>query len=323
MAIKFLTSETNIMKSFSGHFVCIVLYFISLLCGQAQSPVWDIGTKWTYEFTRDYRVMEYLTNEITDTVTIDDKLLYKVESKPKASGISYFYYDGGKVYNYVPGRTYQQLLYDFESGLDKTLYQPICDPGYPHELGAKEYHIMTDSITDFVMPDQSIGKLWHYTPRDTFFGEFDTLIHYNPSRTVLEGIGFMQGGMDKTHDWEIGMYVCDKVQDWVLNLRCFQDSEGNVIQFSEGPCDEVYVINSLKPTEGEVDPVIYPNPSFDFVHVADIALPFDYELWSIDGLLVDKGRLTDLSPIALHKHGLYILKIFDGHNIFSKLVRRL
>ena len=54
-----------------------------------------------------------------------------------------------------------------------------------------------------------------------------------------------------------------------------------------------------------------------------MALPFDYELWTVDGFILEKGRKIDQSSIVLNHHGMHILKMFDGQDVFTILVKRL
>lgn len=111
----------------------ILLLFLSLFAlSQDNAPVWDIGTKWTYEFSPLGRSYTSMTNEIVDTTTINGLKLHVVESSPNNSGIRYFYFENDLVFNYNEQSDRMTLLYNFT---EKSQYEiedlPICDPTFP------------------------------------------------------------------------------------------------------------------------------------------------------------------------------------------------
>lgn len=60
--------------------IILFLFSIQSCLAQTNDPIWDIGTKWTYEsFTGDGTVT-WVTNDILDTLTINNKKLYEVAS---------------------------------------------------------------------------------------------------------------------------------------------------------------------------------------------------------------------------------------------------
>lgn len=92
----------------------ILLLFLSFFAlSQSNAPVWDIGAKWTYEFSPLGRSHTSMTNEIIDTTTINGFKLYVVESSPKNSGIRYFYFENDLVFNYNERTDRMTLLYNF------------------------------------------------------------------------------------------------------------------------------------------------------------------------------------------------------------------
>jgi len=119
------------MKSITV-FASIMLF--SLCLNGQDAPVWEIGTKWTYEYYQWGGNVSFITNEIIDTVTIDNMKLYKVDSQPVDTEIEYFYFEDEKVYSYIEADKYLQLLYDFSNSRDYRInYQPICSINFDYD----------------------------------------------------------------------------------------------------------------------------------------------------------------------------------------------
>lgn len=289
-------------------FGAMVIVFSSEARAQ-QEPIWDIGTKWVYEFSVDGTLRSALTNEITDTITIDGLKLYVVESEPEFTGIQYFHYKDGDVYNYNPTTGILQLLYDFESTVGyKTDYIPICDPFF-EEAGYnfKSYQIEIDSVDTFEMPDGTMRNLQHATPIDTFFDGTDTSYIRESHRRILENVGFLNGYIHHTHDWEIGVYICDEFANYVFDLRCFANDSVSY-NFVDYPCDSTYVITSTREPRVHTDFFLYPNPTQGIVHISDLSTDAYYEIYSLNGNLIETG-VTDSGNLQLQEAGVNIIRI--------------
>lgn len=279
------------------------------LTAQQEDPVWDVGTKWVYEFSPDGVVLSALINEITDTTTIDGLKLYVVESEPEFSGIQYFHYKDGDVYNYNPSTGILQLLYDFDSTEGyKADYIPICDPFFEdagHEF--KSYQIEIDSLDTFEMPDGTIRNLQYATPIDTFFDGTDTSFIRESHRRILDQVGFLNGYIHYTHDWEIGVYNCTELANYVYNLRCFENNSISY-NFVDYPCDSTYVISSTKNIGLSDRLSLYPNPTEGIVHMSQLPADGYFEIFNINGNLVQTG-VTRSSILQLQETGLNIIRV--------------
>lgn len=236
-----------------------VLILTKLVDAQNNAPVWGIGTKWTYDFSPQGRTYIPLTNEIIDTSTINGYKLYVVESSPYNSGISYFYYENDLVYSYDERSDRMTLLYNFT---EESQYEiedlPICDPTFPYDsLSYKNYYVSIDSMANVEAENGTLFHLQHVHVPDTLFLRNNTEIIPH-TRSIIENVGFGEGGLHYTHHWEIGAYICDEFANYVGKLRCFE-KEDTVFNFVGYPCDSSWVISSNS-EQSKVSYELYPNP---------------------------------------------------------------
>ena len=283
------------MKSFNL-IIAIMIVFGSNLFSQS-NPIWNIGTKWTYELLNSPRSFSYVTNEIVDTITIDNLKLYEVVSEPVFTGIKYFHFSDSKVYNYDPNSKILQLLYDFdETSSYQTEYRPICDPNFNGDsLVSQSYTIDIDSIDSFLLPDGQTTTI-QYTNNEV-------------TRRVLKNIGFMEGYLHHTHDWELGALICDEFGNFVTELRCFE-SDGIQYNFVGYPCDSTWL--KVNTVEEELPAFsVFPNPTHSELRIStDHNGSISYQIRSIDGKLVTQGITNTKSIQVDHLSGVYILRLF-------------
>jgi hypothetical protein len=286
---------------------------------QSQQPVWDIGTKWIYDFVPSHHLHTYITNEITDTTEINGYKLYVVESEPQMTGVRFLHYADSKVYNYNESLDLLELLYDFTQTQEyHTDYRPICDPAFPYDsISFQRYRIVVDSVTEYIMPDNTIRTLQYVVPLDTLVVEMDTLFITDLERTVLDRVGFMQGGIHYTHNWEIGMYICDEFANYVGQLRCFSD-DSTSYNFVGYPCDSTWIITDVDDIQREIVRV-FPNPTSDLVMVSGIPHDVNYEIYSPIGVLLERGE-TDNHRIKLDYSGFLVLRLYLEGTWLSRIV---
>lgn len=303
----FLSLNKQLTLLIFGFFMILNVSIIA----QTEEPVWGIGTKWTYQFNSDPpNYVTYVVNEITDTVTIDNLLLYKVENyidngESPGTGIEYFHYKDGKVYSYkenhIDKEKYLSLLYDFSNETSyQTKYVPICEGD-----SVVTYDITIDSLTETQMPDGSFRDVQHVQP-----GPDDKGFIGSP-RAIIKNIGFSQGHVHNSHDWEFGITICDQFSEFTSTLRCFEN-DSIFYQFVDYSCDSTWIISSTDAYEIENQISLYPNPTFDAVSVKNYDQDIPYQIFNTQGLLIDSG-VTRNSRIKLPAQGMNIihLKIQD------------
>ena len=256
-----------------------------------------------------------------DTLYMDGMSLYRVESYPYPTGIQYFYYENKKVYNYDIHRKILQLLYDFNKDVDyNTNYRPICDPYFDYDsLDFNSYTIRIDSLDMFDMPDGTIRSIQYCTPIDTIVEHNDTMVINDLRRSIVSGIGFMQGGLHLTHDWELGAYICDELENFVFDLRCFEDDEHSY-NFVGIPCDSSWIVSSTDDFDLSATVSLYPNPTTDYVTISKLTQPYDFILRNGLGNIVQKGQINNNDVLKLESPGLYLLELKSkDHNMLKQL----
>jgi len=288
-----------------------------------EKPVWDIGTKWTYEFNWMWvpnDTFDSAVIEIVDTVTIDGlKLFLATRTHSTCNTSFYLHYKGQKVYNYNVNSQLLQLLYDFDSDASyETEYFPKCGLDVNQNMGLADIPIVIDSIKQYQMSDGSMRKLKYVRARDIY--RSDTSLVMNHYHEVLDGIGFMRGSGFYTHEWFLDEYYCDQVTCFVKYLRCFENDtiKYNFVSF---PCDSSFT--SSQNVLEDIDLKIYPNPTTEFIKVNSTTPNFDYELFTLEGKLIEKDNITKTHKIQLPKSGVFILRIREGERWIAKKVVRI
>lgn len=278
--------------------ICVLILIISVNNLISQSnPVWNIGTKWTYELVNPPGYVSYVTNEIVDTVTLDNLKLYEVLSEPVNTGIRYFHFDNSKVYNYDPGTKILQLLYDFsETSNYQTEYRPICDPSFDYDsLISQSYVIEIDSIETYQLPNGQNTTI-QYTNNEV-------------TRRVIKNIGFIEGYIHHTHDWEFGVYICDELANFATKLRCFENDTVSY-NFQTYPCDSTWLTTQINEiSESKVK--IFPNPTQSNVQIGELIGEIEYELFSIFGQKINEGKTIN-GIIELGDPGPYLIRMRIG-----------
>lgn len=296
-------------------FVCIL--YLNL--NSQQNPIWDVGTKWTYTLQKSFGEYTYATDEIVEVVFLDGKELYKVKSLPEWHGISYFYYEDQKVYNYWPEREFQQLLYDFDYNQNfSSDARPVCDPYFDYDnQSSKPYAINLDSLKDFRMPDGTSRVLKYYRAIDSIFVMSDTMVIDHSSRPVLDGIGFMEGQTHYTHHWEVGTYICDEFGNYIRELRCFETKD-EFYNFVGYPCELDGLGTSIEHVSNQTEYKIHPNPSFGCIYIENLYKEVSFEIIDIFGRIINSGMTS--GEICISQKGIAIVKIKNGDEWYFKKI---
>jgi len=278
---------------------------------QDSEEIWGIGTKWTYEFQLYPNEFSYLTHEIIDTILIDGLRLYEVETFPSLafSGIQYFYYEEGKVYNYDNNNKILQLLYDFDNEEEYWLdYRPVCDPFFPYDsLNSREYHAVVKNISEYEMPDGSIRQLQHMAVTDTVTEVDGSQILVPMNKEVLYNIGFTRGFLHHSHDWELGLYICDEIGNYITDLRCFENDSVSY-NFKSYPCDSTWILTSTNDLKETSRIKLYPNPADGIVQIDNWESPQEFYIYDIRGIKIQEG-ISRNGIINLERKGINIVRL--------------
>ncbi|HKK88143.1 MAG TPA: hypothetical protein VJ917_04785 [Saprospiraceae bacterium] len=302
----------------------IFLLFLTFFAQtQNTTPIWDIGTKWTYSFSPLGRSYTSLTNEIIDTTRINGLKLYVVESFPNNSGIRYFYFENDLVFNYNERSGRMTLLYNFSEensyGIEDL---PICDPTFPYDsLAFKNYHVHIDSMGAVEAENGTVFQVQHVNVPDTLYLRNDTEIIPH-KRSIIENIGFAEGGIHYTHHWEIGGYICDEFANYVDDLRCFEQN-GTVYNFVGYPCDSSWIIsNSRELSQSSFE--LYPNPAEHMMELKTFQVPEQLMVRDVHGNLLMKLEHVRSIPVYRLEAGYYFLEILlkDGHREIVSFIKK-
>ncbi len=290
----------------------LLIVLIALSVGSLHSqdiPVWDIGTKWIYEVLHSEGTVSFVTNEIVDTVTIENLKLYVVYSNPFDTEIKYFYYQDKKVYSYIEDEKFLQLLYDFENSNDyMTNYQPICSAYFDYDsLTYGSYTVSIDSSDTYGMPDGSMRSINYASITDTIITVNDTLIDLEAKRTILDGIGFITGGQTHTHDWEFGRHFCDAWRYTITDIRCFESSTSSY-NFKNYPCDTLWTLTNTEELSLKESTFLYPNPSNGIITLETEDQNISYRVLNSEGRLLQSGTAKN-KQIELINPGINIIQL--------------
>ncbi len=91
----------------------------------------------------------------------------------------------------------------------------------------------------------------------------------------------------------------------IINNVLYISSDGDKIsKLQLGPL-------SVSNQESKLKIIVYPNPTFDYVKTDGLAKPEDYSLFNLDGIEIQKGTLSNTTPIDMRNlpTGNYLLKI--------------
>jgi hypothetical protein len=291
----------------------IFLILVNLnLVAQEDKVVWDIGTKWYYEFNWSWNAndtFDYVLIEIVDTTTIDKLKLYKAERvHSTCSSTFYLHYDGNKVYNYQPNLKLLQLLYEFGNSTDYiTQYNIQCDFNNELDSSIVDLPIRLDSTSNYMMPDGTHRKVQHLTAIDTF--RSDSTLFMNHNRTVIDGIGFLNGHGFVTHEWYIDGYFCDQWTCFAKYLRCFQNDSVSY-NFVGFPCDSIYTLGLDELHINKLE--VFPNPTSGILSLKSELKIERIRISNLKGdLLIDREHEAK-EIIELPNSGVYILNAKIG-----------
>lgn len=132
---------------------------------------------------------------------------------------------------------------------------------------------------------------------------------------VYDGVGAGYFGIKLL----LGCGLCDD-HPYTTKLRCFTN-DNMTYQFEPYACDSTWILTSTI----EVDPekvIIYPNPTNGQVNIFGINSETEYELYTINGQVLKKGK-TKNKKIELNNNGLFFIKLKVDENWVIKRIVKL
>lgn len=229
-----------------------------------------------------------------ESFTIEDTLFDGMHTKYVLSTQDTFYVDDQRMFFW--DEYYQEYImyYDWEAS---TSY----DIKYYEQFRASEEiaTVVIDSVSYKHFDEDSLKVQYvRILNSGTIEGDY----HY----TVYEGVGAGHSGIK----FILGCGLCDSNEP-ITQLRCFIN-DTMTYQFVPYACDSTWLISGVNEIDAEKIN-IYPNPTSGEVQFKGIDHDIEYEVYTIDGRLVDKGKTIDRS-VELEKSGLYLLKFKIDEN---------
>lgn len=260
-------------------------------------PVFDIGTRWTYEVETasggPAKSVSFETYEIVDTAAVGGQIAFAVE-EGSTGNLQYLRQEGSRVYFWDTELEIYLLNYDFSvSSQYGAQWTSQCSSGGGIAM------IEVDSVTqETVMGDTLPVQHLRIENNGTIEGDLLT--------NVYAGIGQQSGGLRLP----LGNGLCDPVRE-VTQLRCFENDslQYNFVGYS---CDSTFVITSTSEvTQKEIN--LFPNPSSGLINIEGAPPSAAYELYAVDGQLVQSGVVSG-GQLFIKRPGIYWLKVsVDQH----------
>lgn len=258
-------------------------------------PVFDIGTRWTYEVETfaggPAKSVSFETYEIVDTAIVGGQTAFAVE-EGSTGNLQYLRQEGSLVYFWDADLEMYQLNYDFSVNSQYgTQWTGQCSSGGGIAM------IEVDSVTqETVMGDTLPVQHLRIENNGTIEGDLLT--------NVYAGIGQQSGGLRLP----LGYGLCDAVRE-ITRLRCF-DNDSLQYNFVGYSCDSTFVITSTSEvTQGAIN--IFPNPSSGLINIEGAPPSAPYELYAVDGRLVQSGVFGG-NQLFIERPGIYWLKVSTG-----------
>jgi|GEM_PF-3118425 len=259
---------------------------------------YHIGTQWIYETEESFVAPStgFITREVTDTIMEGDRVKYLGVADT-------FYVEDRKMYFWDDYYEEYIMYFDFASTTE-------YDIRYYDEIMDVEgiATIVIDSTGYELISGEFLGVQYVTVINSgTIEGPYQT--------KVYDGIGEANDGIQ----FLLGCGLCDPFVN-ITQLRCFTNDTISY-QFVPYPCDTTFVITSVENLlEDKI--VLYPNPTASgLVNIDGLDLEVEYQLYALDGKLVQSGWTTNNS-LSLPTTGLYFLKLkIANHWIIKKVVR--
>lgn len=248
---------------------------------------YNIADQWIYEKEKNLGggnvAIEYTTFHITDTV------YHSAYTKYVLSNSDTFYVQNKKMYFWDKHFKEYIMYYDFEN---TTSYEvKYFDPFRQSEEVAK---VVVDSVSYLFFNHESI-KVQHINIENS--GTFDPYFV-----DVYQGIGASHSGIK----FNLGCGLCD-FSNIVTKLRCFENKE-NVYNFVPYTCDSTWFSTSTIDFDTPLL-AFFPNPSLGSISISGIENDVPYEIYTMDGVRISKGKTKD-HKIKIDHNGFNIVRIF-------------
>lgn len=261
---------------------------------------YNIGNQWIYEEV--YHIGDGNNNIDFTSFEIQDTLFDGTHKKYILSNEDTFYIENDKMYFW--DEYYQEYImyYDWNetNSYDIKYYDQFRNS---EEIAT----VLIDSISFKHFGDDSL-KVQHVSILNS-----GTKDEYKD--VVYEGVGAGFYGIK----FLLGCGLCD-YNPQTTKLRCFI-TDSMTYQFVPYACDSTWIMTGISKTYlNKIS--IYPNPTTRKVHIKGIHKDIQYELYSITGELIYRGKTTGKS-FSIPNQGVYFLRLNIGGEWVDKKVLKV
>lgn len=262
----------------------------------------NIGTKWTYEAKNhpaayvgfeEYIIVDTILWKGEHVAVVEPGLLDKQD---------YMLVKDEKVYFWDEQLQDYQLNYDFNN--DSSYYIQYFDDG-GNQVDSALVHVDSIITEEINGVDHSI----QYCRSKLGFSNIA-----RPFR-VIKHVGSDYAGVRLP----LG-FILDNITNDIQRIRCYETIDIQYI-FTDVSCDSTWLKTDV-PVLESAKISIYPNPTSGYVRIDGLEGESQYELYSLDSRLLQKGQTIDQSLI-IEPAGMSLLRIEVGDRWIWKRVVKL
>jgi len=263
----------------------LAFLFPFLLAAQVEFA--PVGATWYYNGWAEFpTTLTYFKMEVDGIDTIQGRLCKRITKDGNVpcsiNGTSYFYQDGGKVYNFLDGDFH--LLYNFDAVAGESWVIPTHNSSFQDSLTVLVDTVYNINIDGHILKVQGLSSDFWW------------------SNIIIEGIGNTQYMFPQVP-------VCDPVTG---GLRCFK-TDSLDLHFVSYPCDSVGFSDTKEPLFRIK--AFHPNPVFENTVALSTDLEADHVVFhnalgtKASSFQIPVNKTLDLSGLA---PGIYFASIFSG-----------
>ena len=265
----------------------------------SQSIDYNIGDNWIFQY-EDYSIGGGNGEVSTSAYEIHDSIYDGVHTKYVLNPQDTFYVENSQMFFWDEYFEEYVMYYDFNSTTQYDIKY------YDFSLGSIEIAtIVIDSISYKMFGNDSL-RVQHVNILNS-----NTVAPY-PEK-VYEGIGASTIGIQ----FLLGCGLCDQI--FPTELRCFS-TDSMTYKFVDVACDSTWLVSSVNNLLGnEVN--LYPNPTTGAVWIDNLNEDVEYQVFSLDGLLLSEGMSID-RYLKINHIGVSIIKLkLDNRWVARRVVR--
>ncbi len=283
--------------------------------GIQSDPVFEIGTKWTFDFewydpfSHSGLLSGPYEIAVADTFRRNDSLVYVLKNNIYPNTEDWMYQENEQIYLWMGEQVGWQLTYDFDANVsyESTFYNPRS-----HGLDTAIVEVNTDPSINLLFGDRGIQPIQELTIENN--GTYDDM---PVTADILYHCGNLYGGISLG----LGLGLADP--PYIIGkLRCFEQSEFSFNFTSNLAPEDFIACDSVTYISGTEDKIlstfkIYPNPAGDFITIDNVSPQTHYTITDYLGRLMQQGTIGSGSiDIQTLTSNVYFIRLQDTAHKF-------